>query len=236
MLYYLCETVVLRSRSSCLSRVAWASSFEDHQHHFSDRYFWERSFDIEESLQHILWWSSFCMNQSRSLCSVEEDAEAKKARYRSEDHEDQSYHIDCDVLSSTQESWACTIERVEYWKERIVVKALPEEERPWSYVSFNKRVNLNVCNFSHRKENWYHRSLLKEADPFEQEDQSRSKKADRARFERKRIEQIFANEIDLHTIQHSIRRLYDLSDAAEFRSLAPISQAHWRIREENSMK
>jgi len=44
------------------------------------------------------------MNQSRSLCSVEEDAEAKKARYRSEDHEDQPYHIDCDVLSSTQES------------------------------------------------------------------------------------------------------------------------------------
>lgn len=44
------------------------------------------------------------MNQSRSLCSVEEDAEVKKAHYCSEDHEDQSYHIGCDVLSSTQES------------------------------------------------------------------------------------------------------------------------------------
>lgn len=97
-------------------------------------------------------------------------------------------------------------------------------------------MHLNASNSYHRKKSWYYPSLLRRASTNKQEDQGKPSEANRVRIEWKRIKQIFTNELRLHTIQHSIRRVHDLSNSSKLRPFALIDSTHQRFCARIKMK
>lgn len=90
----------------------------------------EEDLPVLEDVWYISRWSPFCLDQSRSLGAVEEDSRAKNPRHHAGSGGDQPYIISNEVVPSTQEPRACTIEWGGYRKGETVVEALPEGERP----------------------------------------------------------------------------------------------------------